>query len=368
MERVGGLEVDRSISNRRASTRQVGSVATVSKFPYSVQFLDLASYSVDVMNIERSNALTFHTQHVSTFTPTSMMFLAETCRHRSRIFSEEKISYIGLRRHSYANNLGFSEALNLKGNPFPQGAFGGKNYFPLSRLERGDLENLVSKSGIEIGDAIQEKCNEIAHVVSQRKSPALEKVLADSFREIFRNVFEHACVDRAAFCAQYWPSRDLVEICISDRGVGFSKSLSNDSDFSGLSDREALMFSIMPGVSGKARKHKKKKSHQKSVWDNSGFGLYFASQLAGKFGWFGVASGKHAIFVENGGKLRHTPANIEGSIVSIRLKLNSVEVLEQEIYQIGKKAAKVKQTIGVRNLTPRSVESFLAHEWVSDRD
>ncbi len=329
-------------------------------FPNSVQFLDLCAFAKQVGDAPEREKISFKTSHVRMFTPTSMVMLAKTCRFRGRTHVSEKQEFFGLKRHSYANNLGFSDALNLKGSPYPQGAFGGQSYYPMSTLERDALEKSAQQKSIHLGDAIQIERERIAEVASQRRSPRLQSVLAVSFREIFRNVFEHSGADRASFCAQYWPKRDLVEICISDRGVGFSKSLSEDKRFDDLSDRSALLYSLMPGVSSKAKLHRKKPSFQKSDWDNAGYGLFFAHRLFGKFGWFGMASGGHCLYLSGRNQIQTKPTQVEGSVVSLRLDLSDLEEIEREIVNIQSDAATVKAKLGVNGLKLSSVEAYLS--------
>jgi anti-sigma regulatory factor (Ser/Thr protein kinase) len=327
-------------------------------FPSSVRFEDLCRFSVQLKAQPVTKNLNFHTAHLSNFTPTSMIFIAKVCRYRRRIFKSEKQTFFGLEQHSYANNLGFSSALNLKDNPYPQGAFGGRNYIPISVMERESLELKCLTDGLSQGDAIEVECRKIAAVVSQSKSEKLLKVLTMSFREIFRNVFEHSNSSNAGYCVQYWPSRDVVEICVSDRGIGFSKSLAEDSRFDNLSDRSALLFSLMPGVSSKAKAHKKKNRLHRSEWDNSGYGLFFAHQLFGEFGRFAVASRTHAIVIDKGKLVGSFPAHIEGSIVSMRLNLGDVDAIDAKIASIKKQAHEVKSRLGVNGLKISSVEAF----------
>ena len=70
--------------------------------------------------------------------------------------------FFGLEKHKYANNLGFSAALRLKGDPYPQGAYGGQSYTPMSAMTRHDLKLMELADNIALGDAIQIKCNDIA--------------------------------------------------------------------------------------------------------------------------------------------------------------------------------------------------------------
>lgn len=103
------------------------------------------------------------------FSPTFMVIAAKACRRRSRLYPGERMLYRNLQRHEYANNLGFSKALRVSGNKFPQGAFGGRSYIPMSQFGRSHFEKISTDRGIEFGDAIQLKCEEIAQIIMQGK-------------------------------------------------------------------------------------------------------------------------------------------------------------------------------------------------------
>lgn len=332
------------------------------KFPTSSGFLQLCRFSREVSRIPESPKLVFLTAQVGFFSPTSMIFLAKTCRKRARMHAGESVAYRGLERYGYANNLGFSDALNLEGRPYPKGAFGGENYIPLSAMQKEELEEAAADDFIEIGDAIQKKCEDIALVVSRGRNKELENILACSFREIFRNVFEHSGAKGAVFCVQYWPTRDEVEICIADRGVGIFASLREDRKLGEFTEKEALGLCLMPGVSSKARKHKKKKSSQKTQWDNSGFGLFFTHQIFGELGWFGIASGKDAIFISENQPAQYVKCELEGTLVSLRLDLSDPKKIEDVVSKVQKRAFEVKERIGTKSIDFASVRAFLAKE------
>lgn len=154
-------------------------------FPSDTSFEKLCDFSLKVDQCEKTDSVKFRTGHVGFFSPTSMIFLAKTCRTRARKHDDEEVCYYGLKSHDYANNLGFSDALNLEGKPFPQGAFGGKNYLPISGMRLSNLEDLALDQGVEVGDAIQLECNEIAKVVSQRKSKELQIIVATPLGRFF---------------------------------------------------------------------------------------------------------------------------------------------------------------------------------------
>ncbi|MDE4133700.1 hypothetical protein PXK00_11285 [Phaeobacter sp. QD34_3] len=327
-------------------------------FPRECTPQSLAKFSEELELLGVSDGLQIDTSPVRFFTPTALVALAKVCNRRGRSNSSEKIVYHGLNRHDYANNLGFSDALNLKGKPYPQGAFGGETYIPMSAMIREELRVRSEEMGFEIGDAIQERCEDIAKIVSQGKGEELQSVLARSFCEIFRNTFEHGEADAAVFCAQYWKRRDVVEICIADRGIGVEKSLSESKYTKPEDGREALLYSLMPGISSKAWRHKKKKSHQKSLWDNAGYGLFFAHRLFGELGHFFLASDRNALLIQSG-SLEEFSCNIEGTLVSMSIDLSDEGKIDDSIRGISTLAKRVKERIGVKSVCFASVEAFL---------
>ncbi|MEO9683852.1 MAG: hypothetical protein ABJF86_17870 [Tateyamaria sp.] len=281
----------------------------------------LAEFSVDLHEFPTRETLLIGADHVEFLRPTCLIFLAKSCKMRTRAKDAEKVVYKGLNKLTYANNLGFSDALSLEGRPYPQGAFGGHNYIPMSVLSRTSLDADALEVGDELGDAIERRCEDIARIVSQHQKAHLSDILARSFCEIFRNCFEHGGSENAVFCAQYWPQLNTVEICIADRGMGVKASLTESKHTKPVTDSEALGFSLMPGVSSKAWRHKKKKAAQKSVWDNAGYGLFFAHQLFGKLGHFYIASGNSSLFLDKD-KYKEIPCAIEGTLVSMRMSLS----------------------------------------------
>lgn len=291
-------------------------------------------------------------------TPTAMIWIAKVCRARNRQYPNERLVYKGLNHLSYANNLGFADALNLEGQPFRQGAFGGQNYIPISVMDREALEVDQEREGLELGDVLERKCNDIARIVEQGQDEALHKIIARSFCEIFRNCFEHGEAEAVVYCAQYWPANNEVEICIADRGIGVMASLNESRDTKPSNDREALFFSLMPGVSSKAWRHKKKKAHQKSHWDNAGYGLFFAHRLFGSLGTFQIASMGHLLVISNGVVSEHS-IDIEGTLVSMRLNLADSEGISEALTELLHLASVVRERLGVRGLSFASVEAFI---------
>lgn len=148
--------------------------------------------------------------------------------------------------------------------------------------------------------------------------------MAFVIRELMRNIPKHSKSDTIWYCAQYWPSYDLVELAILDEGVGIKKSLSENINHVHMikTDEDAIRLSLEPGISGIMIENKSYLSQ--GEWDNSGYGLYMLSEMCAELNAsFILASGKYAVKVckENGNiACRSRETNVYGTAIQIRIK------------------------------------------------
>ncbi|MBO9468285.1 hypothetical protein J7443_23865 [Tropicibacter sp. R15_0] len=327
-------------------------------FPPGKSFFRLCKFSKELSDLPKQSEINFSADRVRFVTPTDMIMIAKSCLQRRRKQRDETHTFSGLKDLTYANNLGFSDALRLKGKPYQQGAFGGQNYIPISSIARKDLEESAEEKGVQLGDEIEARCLSLAAVVSQGRSEELRSALQRSFREIIRNSFEHGEANTVFFCAQHWPRLEKVELCIADRGIGVRSSLESGKYNIPENDLEALKFAIMPGVSSKAWKHKKKKSAQKTPWDNSGYGLFFAHHLFGNLGHFAIASGSNALYL-NRDRFNEFECEINGTVVSLSLDLSCEQRIFDCLNDLSKKAHIIKNRLGVKSLDIASIDAYL---------
>jgi anti-sigma regulatory factor (Ser/Thr protein kinase) len=138
---------------------------------------------------------------------------------------------------------------------------------------------------------------DINHVVGEVASLVRSKELALTVQyaiaELMRNVLEHGQAS-AFVCAQYYAKSKVVSIAVADCGVGLRKSLQRHAF---ASDREALVGSMKPGVSG--ARH----DLPYSAPDNGGLGLFTCRGFA-KLSreYFAVVSGDSAYALRKGPK------------------------------------------------------------------
>jgi hypothetical protein len=263
------------------------------------------------------------------FPPFSMLFVAAKFLEFRERHPECRLHSINQANHSYASHMGFFRAAGFDESNDLGEAGGSARYLPIRALYKSELRRSPSDKYAETGKLVEDHAKDIAKVVSQDVNGTSDFYNAVSYsaREMMRNVFEHSECDRLFYCAQYWPAKSKVEVCILDRGIGIRQSLGTNPNFRFRTDKEALELSLWPGVSGKTH------IRSDSEWANSGYGLYMTSRLSRHGGNFAIASGDTLISLSNTlGKL-NLSTKLQGT--AIRMNLDTTK--------IGDVAARLKQ-------------------------
>lgn len=328
-------------------------------FPQSFSIANLCEFSISCRDYPACRQLVFDAGFNRRITPTALITLVKIARERERSHLEEQVVYSRLREHEYANNLGFSNAFGITAEGQDQRAHGGKNYVPISKMRQQAITKQASNKSIAFEDAIQENCDELASIVAQDVSSGLKEILANAFREVFRNVFDHSEHDTAVYCIQYWPKYQKVEVCITDAGIGIPRSFEKNPYLNPENSTDALYASLMPGVSSIAWKAKKKRAAHKSDWDNAGYGLYFLRMLFGKLGHFFVGSGGVGLLFEAGDSAKEIECHWRGTVISMSISVANEGEIEKRIGEIQKEASAIKQRFGARRVDFSSVRAFL---------
>ena len=120
---------------------------------------------------------------------------------------------------------------------------------------------------------------------------------------------------------QSWPDGGL-ELVIMDDGNGMLSTLK--AKYPNLkSEKDAIRYAMMPGVSGADFSGKNK-------YNNSGFGLYVLSEFAKRYGSITVVSGSDLVMQSTGGE-KIAKVSDDGTLVGIYLKAipsNAKEIVE----------------------------------------
>lgn len=242
---------------------------------------------------------------------------------------------------SYASHMGFFSAFGLNHGNKPGQAPGSSTYIPLTLLNVKILREQAIEEGLEVGERVEKESQRLAFILCNSEEGDLFDTLSYSIRELMRNVVEHSNAVTIGFCAQYWPTKNKVEVAILDMGIGLRKSLSPNPHIDVSNDKKAVNYSLMPAVSGKNFKGMKIK--QKGNWVNSGFGLYMTCRISRNGGNFFIASGDTGLLLTSKGEgKRYFETNFQGTAVRLVIKTNQLPNLRAALESYKKEGYEIK--------------------------
>jgi hypothetical protein len=331
------------------------------KVPQNLSLRNALNFCNRLWELEYSNGYLFNFVNLGKVEPFAMACVSNELKRFRATKPDSIFRASNHENKTYAAHMGFFRAFGLKYGNEPGAATGSSTYLPLTILRVSDLEGEAAESDIHVGNVIEEKSTEIAQLLTRRSSGDLVDTLTFTIREIIRNVVEHSGSEVVEYCAQYWPTKDLVEVAILDTGNGVKKGLSSNPYLKLNDEREALHFALLPGVSGKMYKGVKKRMHDD--WQNSGFGLYMTSRICRNGGSFFIASNDKSIFLSQAGK-EDMECNYKGT--ALRMCINTKRItnysdmlkkFKEEGYATAKKIG------GADALQPSLASTMLARDF-----
>ena len=204
-----------------------------------------------------------------------------------------------------------------------------EKYLPVTTLYTRDFLNANGRELVAVNEAVDREAARLARTLTQLGSGYTFDIVQYSMREIMRNVFEHSGSSNLRYCVQYWPSTRIVELIISDCGMGVYNSLIGNPAFKDIAERDALHFACLPGVSGNACAMRERASG--NPWHNSGYGLYMTSRLCRNDGDFLIISSDHALVLKSDGKTDFRLANTKGTLIRLHLNLSTTQTIRSSL-------------------------------------
>lgn len=213
--------------------------------------------------------------------------------------------------NNYAENMRFYRYVGMKkGRPLDLDC-GNGNFQPISDLNLLKILQESRQTNRPFGELVTDTSKTLAMVLA-RNNKNVMSTMTFCLREIIRNIKEHSNSLNGWYCAQYWPTKDLVEqAIIKAMQSGISRTF--DDNYS---------EEIFAGTG--------------TEWKNSGYGLYIVSRICAKTGGnFTLASGDTSVKVENDsvGNVKYTsyPTSINGTAIRIRLKVSGLAGIDDII-------------------------------------
>ena len=279
--------------------------------------------------------------------PFPMLMVSNAIRHKLEKNQSHQLAAFNC-NNDYARHMKFYNACGLNLGESVDATRGNSNYSCITKLNIDDLYSESQENLDYIQETLEKRAKAMASVLC-RDNKEFQKWMTFVIRELLRNIPEHSKSKTIWYCAQYWPSFDLVELAILDEGIGISNSLKDSYEFSSLykNDYEALQLALEPGVSGTFSSLRR--SIGTGDWVNSGYGLYMVSQMCVELGAsFIIASGDSAIRMKKKSEnimVTRYDTFIEGTAIQIRIcpsKNCNYDQIRREIVNRGEKIARDK--------------------------
>ncbi|WP_197465359.1 hypothetical protein [Marinomonas sp. TW1] len=291
------------------------------KIPQNLSLRNALNFCNRLWDLEHSDEYEFDFANLGRVEPFTMAYVANELKRFRKTKPESKFTALNHQNKSYAAHMGFFRAFGLKFGNEPGEAAGSSTYLPLTILNVSDLQKEAADSYDHVGNIIEAKSEQIAKILTRQNSGDLVDTLTFSIREILRNVVEHSESEIIEYCAQYWPTKNLVELAVLDTGNGIMHGLSTNPFLNISNERDALHLAMLPGVSGKMYKGVKKRRHDE--WQNSGFGLYMTSRICRNGGDFFIASNDKSIFLDRTSK-NDIECKYKGTALRLRIDTSKI--------------------------------------------
>ena len=291
------------------------------KVPQNLSLTNAINFCNGLWALESHDEYEFNFVNLGHVEPFTMAYVANEIRRFRNSKPDCKFTAKNHEGKTYAAHMGFFQAFGLKFGNEPGQAFGSSTYLPLTNLDISEFEKEAADSYSHVGNIIEARSHEMSKLLTRRDGGNLVDTLTFSIREIIRNVIEHSGSPIVQYCAQYWPTKDLIEVAILDTGRGVMAGLSTNPFLTMKTERDALHLALLPGVSGKMYKGVKKRPNDE--WQNSGFGLYMTSRICRNGGSFLIVSNDRGLLLDGDTK-KDIDSTYQG--VALRMRINTNKI------------------------------------------
>lgn len=307
--------------------------------------------------------ITFNFRNTGNVEPFGLLMVSSEISRLKKRLPEAKLACSNFDHMHYAGHMGFFKAFGLDHGKHPGEAYGSQNYVPLTILNSATLRDEAIKEGVEVGERIEAESKRLASILCNGNEGDLFDTLSYSIRELMRNVIEHSMAKSFGFCAQYWPTKNRVEVAILDRGIGLRQSLSSNPHIDTSTDKNAINYALMPAVSGKAFKGSRVK--QKGHWANSGFGLYMTSRICRNGGNFFITSGDTGLLITDKAEGKQYFENsFTGTAIRMVVKTKELKNLNNSLEKYRRDGYEIqRQYQEIVNIDPSSASLMLSEDF-----
>lgn len=308
---------------------------------------ELLPFSAQLRNTAIADSYLMNFRGVGHAEPFGMLFLAALIRQfvRSRRQLQGKECEIRVANYAdktYASWMGFFKSFGLNHGNEPGAAPGSGTYIPLTRLTVSRITGEARDEYVHHGEVIEEEARRIALLLTRNSDRHITETLTYAVREIMRNVVEHGQTSHIWYAAQYWATKNKVEVSILDEGIGLLPSLRRNPRLNVDSNQKAIFMALQPGISGVA---KEKRRRSDGDWVNSGYGLFMTSSLCQAGGDFTICNDSDAIRLDSSGSV-FLDCAFQGVAIWMVLDTSKIRDLDSSLSELRDKGQAIAKELG----------------------
>lgn len=298
------------------------------QIPRRLDLLSSLSFCNIIDTVTEDNKYVYDYKDMSTVEPFGMLLLGSKIRNFVKLKENCEHGDCNFEDSEYAAHMGYFKSVYQNFGKEPGEAKRSSSYIPITNKKLKAIKG-------DPYEYIENISKNLAKILS-RNNKELINFLSFGILELLRNVYEHSCSEELWYAAQYWPTKDLVEVAILDEGIGIKNSLGKNKKIDVADDEEAIRLAIIPGISRCGIGN-----NNKEIYDNAGFGLYMISHICNNIGDFVICSGSKCLVINEKGMYIHE-TSFNGTAIRIRIKpskLDTVPELKRMLSLIGSKEA-----------------------------
>lgn len=302
------------------------------------QVFNLVNFSSEVYQFAKDNpntSINFTFEDKFFFDPFAFLYLGLVLKNIREEFGNI-IHFENPEIAGYGANIGFFKLVGFDHGKDVGESIGNQNYLPITSLDIPDENIDIDEIHIEVVDRMQALGEEFAKRLLKLEEGEAYDALAYFCREILRNVIEHSYSETLYYAAQAYKN-NKVQVVIADEGDGLLESLNNNPKLILETDKEAVEYALMAGISGRAHKYLGSRS-SKHAYKNSGYGLYLTKEICSKNGDFVLISNSAGLYVKNSDERPIQNSPFKGTILRLIIRLDEVGDIKSQLRDTIEKA------------------------------
>jgi len=193
---------------QRIEQPKAASVAAVLAIPINLYAQDAQAFAEKMWRQKDCSKVCFNFDQLNFAHPFGTLLILSELMDFLKHRRNAGVSFEGINLQKdvqgYLAHIGFFRRLGLNIGNVPDQAKGSGTYMPITIIDLAELERETAGSGKALGEVIQNKSDKLAFIVTGKNELKTNRPVAYCFREVIRNVFEHASISKCTVAAQKW--------------------------------------------------------------------------------------------------------------------------------------------------------------------